>query len=173
MKTSRTSAARERAAEDAAEPEEVRSWIARTFTLVEDVVYVGLGVLLAGSALILLFDGGAQFVRLFGAGARLQPNVIELLDRILLILMIVEVMYTVQVSFREHSLVPEPFLIVGLVAATRRILVITAEFAELMDKDPVAFTNAMIELGLLSAMILILVVSLILLKRRQVHAERA
>jgi len=32
----------------------VRGWIARAFTLVEDVVYVGLGLLLAGSAIALL-----------------------------------------------------------------------------------------------------------------------
>ena len=151
----------------------MRGWIARGFTRVEDVVYVGLGVLLAGSAGLLLFDAGGQFVRLFTAGERLQPGVIDLLDRCLLILMIVELMYTVQVSFREHSLVPEPFLIVGLVAAVRRILVITAEFAELMDKDPAAFTNAMIELALLSVMVLVLVASLLLLKRRPVHAERS
>jgi uncharacterized membrane protein (DUF373 family) len=159
--------------DDPAEAGEVRGWIARAFTRVEDVVYVGLGVLLAGSALVLLFDGGVQFVRLFAAGDRLQPGVIDLLDRILLILMIVEVMYTVQVSFREHSLVPEPFLIVGLVAVTRRILVVTAEFAELMDKDPAVFANTMIELGLLSAMVLVLVGSLLLLKRRPVQAQRS
>jgi hypothetical protein len=46
--------------------------------------------------------------------------VISLLDRLLLTLMIVELLYPVQVSFREHTLVPEPFLLVGLVAATRR-----------------------------------------------------
>jgi hypothetical protein len=94
-------------------------------------------------------------------------------DRILLILMIVEVMYTVQVSFREHSLVPEPFLIVGLVAATRRILVLTAEFAELTDKGPEVFRNAMVELGLLTAMVLVLVTSILILKRRPVQADRA
>jgi len=33
--------------------------------------------------------------------------------------MIVEILYTVQVSFREHALVPEPFLIVGLIVAVR------------------------------------------------------
>src|SRR5438477_2470954 len=131
------------------EPGDARGLIARAFTYVEDVVYIGLGVLLAGAALSLLVDGGVQFVRLFTAGNSLQPLVLDLLDRLLLILMIVEVMYTVQVSFREHTLVPEPFLIVGLVAVTRRILVITAEFAELMDKGQDAFRNAMVELGLL------------------------
>jgi Phosphate-starvation-inducible E family len=46
---------------------------------------------------------------------------------------IVELLYTVQVSFREHTLVPKPFLIVALIAVTRRILVVTAEFAELAE----------------------------------------
>jgi hypothetical protein len=148
------------------EPEEVRGFIARAFEWIEDSVYVGLGVLLAASALVLLFDGAVQFVRFVADADRLQPGIISLLDRILLILMIVEVMYTVQVSFKEHSLVPEPFLIVGLVAVTRRILVLTAEFAELADRGPEVFANAMIELGLLTAMVLVLVGSLLLLKRR-------
>ena len=37
--------------------------------------------------------------------------IIALLDRVLLVVMLVELLYTVQVSFREHALVPEPFLI--------------------------------------------------------------
>jgi hypothetical protein len=154
------------------EPGDTRGWIARAFTLIEDVVYVGLGVLLAGAALSLLVDGGVQFVRVIGAGNSLQPSVLDLLDRLLLILMIVEVMYTVQVSFREHALMPEPFLIVGLVAVTRRILVITAEFAELMDKGEDAFRNAMVELGLLTLMILVLVASIRVLKTRRIRARR-
>jgi hypothetical protein len=170
----RSSLARRAATRDnTGEPEEVRSGIARAFTWTEDVVYVGLGVLLALSALTLLVEGGWQFVRLFSATDRLQAGIIDLLDRILLILMIVEIMYTVQVSFREHALVPEPFLIVGLVAVIRRVLVLTAEFAELMDRQPTVFANAMIELALLSAMMLVLVASIILLKRRPVQAERA
>ena len=49
----------------------------------------------------------------------------------------------------------------------------TAEFAELVDREPPAFANSMIELGLLSAMVLVLVGSLLLLKRRPVQADRA
>ncbi|MEP7131675.1 MAG: hypothetical protein ABI914_00835 [Acidobacteriota bacterium] len=33
-------------------------------------------------------------------------------------LMIIEFLYTVKVSFQEHALVPEPFLVVGLIAVT-------------------------------------------------------
>jgi phosphate starvation-inducible membrane PsiE len=145
-----------------------RAFVARGFTYFEDVVYVGLGVLLAGAAVVLLADGAAMFWRTLVAG-ELPSHVIDLLDRILLILMIAEILYTVQVSLREHALIPEPFLVVALIAGIRRVLVLTAEFADLLEKGEQAFTNAMIELGLLSMMILILVISLILLRRRAVQ----
>lgn len=58
-----------------------------------------------------------------------------------------------QVSFREHALIAEPFLIVGLIAAIRRILILTAEFSRFLEMGEVAFRNAMIELGLLTAMV--------------------
>lgn len=151
-----------------------RALVARGFTHVEDVLYVGLGLLLAGAALVLLADGALMFGRAL-IGGELPARVIELLDRILLILMIAEILYTVQVSLREHSLVPEPFLVVALIAAVRRVLIITAEFADLLEKGPEAFRNAMIELGLLTAMIVALVASLMLLRRRttQPEAKRA
>lgn len=91
---------------------------------------------------------------------------VGLLDRLLLILINVEVLYTVQVSLREHSLAPEPFLVVALIAAVRRVLVLTAEFSKLLELGDVAFRNAMIELGLLTVLIVALVVSLALLRRR-------
>ena len=142
-----------------------RALVARGFTYFEDVVYVGLGVLLAGAALVLLGDGAAMFWRTLVAG-ELPEHVIRLLDRILLILMIAEILYTVQVSLREHALIPEPFLVVALIAGIRRVLVLTAEFAQLLEKGEQAFRNAMVELGLLTVMILALVVALMLLRRR-------
>jgi hypothetical protein len=84
--------------------------------------------------------------------------------------MIVELLYTVQVSFREHALVPEPFLIVGLIAATRRILVVTAEFAKLAQAGGTVFLHAMLELGLLTIMVLVFVIALVLLRKRSTLA---
>lgn len=147
-----------------------RAVVARGFTYIEDVLYVGLGVLLAAAAVVLLADGALMFWRALVA-SELPGRVIQLLDRILLILMIAELLYTVQVSLRAHSLVPEPFIVVALIAGVRRVLVLTAEFAELIDKGPEAFRNAMVELGLLTVMILALVASLMLLRRRPTQAE--
>jgi hypothetical protein len=94
------------------------------------------------------------------------PAVIGVLDRLLLTLMIVELLYTVQVSFRDHTLVPEPFLIVGLVAAVRRILVLTAEFGDLRTRGPEVFNMSMVELVVLTAMTVAFVASLLMLRQR-------
>lgn len=64
----------------------------------------------------------------------------------------------------------EPFLIVGLIAATRRILVLTAEFSTLLESGGDTFRNAMIELGLLTALVLALVGSLVMLRKRHPEA---
>ena len=134
------------------------------FSRFEDAVYVGLGLMLAYTAAAMLVTSAVALWRSAVIGAPV-PALIGLLDRSLLNLMIVELLYTVKVSFEEHSLVPEPFLVVGLIAVTRRILVITAEFASLVDKGGEPFRNAMIEVAVLTVMLLVLVVSLRLLRR--------
>jgi Phosphate-starvation-inducible E family len=149
----------------AGRPDEGREWVARAFTLVEDVVYVGVGVLLAASAISLLLTSGVGFVRSVVEGA-IAARIVGLLDQMLLVFMIVEILYTVQVSFREHALVPEPFLIVGLIAVIRRVLVLTAEFGDLLQKGEAVFRNAMLELGLLTVMVIAMVVALVLLRKR-------
>lgn len=150
-----------------------RVWIARGFTIVEDVVYIGLGLLLAASAIALLinsFGAFAESVR----DASLPNGVISLLDRMLLILLIVELLYTVQVSIREHTIVPEPFLLVGVIACIRRVLVITAEFGHIPQLPPDVLQRFLYELGVLTFLILALVASLILVRKYggDVSAER-
>ena len=123
-------------------------------------------MLLALSAAALLVNVAIGLGKSVLAGAPAQ-SIVDLLDRMLLILMIVELLYTVQVSFREHTLVPDPFLIVGLIAVTRRILVLTAQFATLFEKgNTEAFQSAMLELALLTLMVVALVVSLRMLRKR-------
>ena len=151
---------------------DVRDRISDVFTRIEDITYIGLGVLLAAGALILL-GAAAWFLYNSIFSGEIRENIVDLLDQILLILMVLEILYTVQVSFREHTLSPEPFLVVGLIAAVRRVLIITAEFSKPEEVLEAAFRNAMMELGLLTVLILSLVLSLQLLKRQSpAKAER-
>jgi uncharacterized membrane protein (DUF373 family) len=142
-----------------------RQWVAGAFTVVEDIVYIGLGLLLAGSSIALLVSGMITFGQNLMART-LTGNIVPLLDRILLILLVVELLYTVQVSFREHGLIPEPFLLVGLIAAIRRVLVLTAEFAHVANEPETVFKHFITELVVLTVLIVALVFSLVLLQKR-------
>ena len=152
----------------------VRERIAQAFTQVEDVLYVGIGVLLAAGAVGLLLNAAVTFARSIGAGA-IGGSIVGMLDQLLLILMMIEILYTVQLSFREHVLVPEPFVLVAMIAAVRRILLLTAEFGTLMEQGEAVFRYAMIELGLLTVMTGVLVACLVGLRKhdKQAVAERA
>ena len=141
---------------------------ARAFTLVEDVVYLGLGLLLASSAIALLITSSINFIQSVWARS-LTTNIVPLLDRLLLILLIIELLYTVQVSFREHVVLPEPFLLVGLIAAVRRILLLTAELPQISDQTQPAFQHVIIELAVLTVLVVALVISLVLLSKRGVE----
>lgn len=141
-----------------------RALVLRGWSLVEDVVYIGLGILLGASALALLITGFTSFVTAV-AGHSIGAQIVGLLDQILLVLLIIELLYTVQVSFREHGLVAEPFLVVALIAVIRRILVVTAETAHLPDASGAVFQRAIIELGMLTVMVLVLVASLRVLQK--------
>jgi uncharacterized membrane protein (DUF373 family) len=143
--------------------------VTTAFARVQDVVYVALGALLALTAGALLVRGGVDLFHAFRAGVDVR-TVVVLLDRILLALMVVELLYTLQVSFREHALVPEPFLLLALIASVRRILVITAEFGAQAHPEDSTFRQVMWELTLLTVLIVVLVASVVVLRRRPAQA---
>ena len=94
------------------------------------------------------------------------------IDRLLFVLMLVEVLHTVRVSVREGTLTAEPFLVVGLIASIRRVLAITlgsshATHAGTWTPDvQQQFNASMLELGILGTLILVLVLAIYLLRHR-------
>jgi uncharacterized membrane protein (DUF373 family) len=149
----------------------MRSLVVRGLSLVEDLVYIGLGLLLSISAVALLVAGFKNLVAVVVAHS-LGGQFVGLLDQILLVLLVIELLYTVQVSFREHGLLPEPFLVVALIAVIRRILVVTAEAANLPEASSAAFQHAILELAILTVMVVVLVGSLIAMQRQQRAHDR-
>lgn len=139
------------------------------FLHTEHLVYALLGGLLAATAALALLDAAGvlfEAVKMFG-GAK---QMLDVIDRLLFLLMIVEILHTVRVSMRSGRLTCEPFLIVGLIASIRRVLVITLQSSEVMhgqmtDERQKMFDASMIELGVLGGLILVMVVSIFLLHR--------
>jgi hypothetical protein len=136
----------------------------------EVVVYSVLAVLIFVTALASI----ANATKLLWEGLGhwpIAPQTLLVLDQLLVVLMLVEILHTVRISIRSHILVTEPFLVVGLIASIRRMLVITLEAATLTKGGPWStevvsiFRASMMELGLLGVLILILVFSITLLRR--------
>ncbi len=132
---------------------------------VEQVVYMAVAALLVLAlflallgATTLLWEGARDFS---GTEA-----IYHIIDRLLFVLMLVEILHTVHASIRTGTLLCEPFLIVGLIACIRRVLVITLETSQITqpEKWDVAklplFQSSMIELGVLAVLIAVLVGSI-------------
>ncbi|MBD3235286.1 MAG: hypothetical protein GF330_01115 [Candidatus Eisenbacteria bacterium] len=138
--------------------------VANWLELAEDVLYAIAGVMLAGVSLAILIHAALAFISEIGSTG-MATAVIHLLEELLLALMAVELLYTVIVSLRTRSLSPEPFLVVGLVAAIRRILAVSVEAAELVTTNPTQFRMALYEIGMLIVGVMILVFSIWILRR--------
>lgn len=131
----------------------------------EDAIYLVTGGLLAATAIVLLVSTALLFIEAI-QGGELRVHAIEILDTLLLVLMLVEILYTIRLSIREHVLATEPFLVVALIAAIRRMLILTAEASQFIQSDPGSFRNAMLEMGLLTAAILVVVICIAILRQQ-------
>jgi uncharacterized membrane protein (DUF373 family) len=146
--------------------------------IVETSIYVAVACVIAVTAAIAL--SGCGFVLWRGLHTwNSWDAIVRVIDLLLLVLMLVEILHTVRISIRSHVLVAEPFLIVGLIAAIRRILVIGLETGDLSRPETwnpeheTLFRASALELGLLGLLVLILVTAIYLLRRSQpTSAER-
>lgn len=129
-----------------------RTTYAATWVLehAQDAVSIAVGAVLVLLSLALLISGVVDFVKaLTGNSVLSAAN--QLLDRVLLVLIIVEVVHTVVLSLRARTLVPQPFIVVGLVAGIRKILIILSSSARVPTT----------ELAVLIAMVAVFLVGLI------------
>jgi hypothetical protein len=132
---------------------------------VESTVLFAIAIVLALLAILLLVSSVQALVTAVTGGV-IRDQAIEILDSVLLVMMTMEIVYTVTLSLESHTLLVEPFLIVGAIAAIRRMLVITAESTRI-ESQPALFQSTLIELGLLALTIVAIAVSIALLRRGQ------
>ncbi len=130
----------------------------------EDVVLTLIAVMLVALAVLLLGMSAAGMVRDMRAGTLANAG-IEVLNSILLVMMIMEIVYTVTRSLESHLLVAEPFLIIGAIAAIRRMIVITAESTNIQLTNPEAFRSLLMELALLAVIVVSMAFAVWIMRR--------
>jgi uncharacterized membrane protein (DUF373 family) len=147
----------------------------RAFGQVEYGLYFILGLLLFVTILLALASSAASLWLGLNDWVTASP-VYVVIDRLLLVLMLIEILHTVHVSIQSGTLTCEPFLVVGLIASIRRVLVITLESSrpvrpgDVSDIGEKLFGASMIEMGVLCVLIPVLVGSIYMLQRTHVAA---
>lgn len=131
---------------------------------VEDVIYWAIAVVLAIGSVALLVAQFATMLRL-----RNTPTttvMLEVLDGLLLLFIFVELLYAVRACLRSHEIVAEPFLIVGILAGIKEIVVLSVEAASLLGKGP-EFARATVEIGVLAGVVLALAIAAFVMRARR------
>jgi uncharacterized membrane protein (DUF373 family) len=141
----------------------------RALSVAEDAVYWAIAaILIAGSVALLVAQVRIMFSLL---DAPTSQVMLELLDGVLLIFIFVELLYAVRTSLRSHEIVAEPFLIVGILACIKEIVVQSVEGAKLVGQGP-EFARTIVQTGVLGALVLVLAIAAFVLReRRQDIAE--
>ena len=153
-----------RATKDDADEEERQQFADRALGFLEDVVYWAIAVVLVIGSIALLV---AQFNTMLGLRhAPAKTVMLEVLDGLLLIFIFVELLYAVRSCLRSREIVAEPFLIVGILACIKEIVVLSVEAATLLKQGP-EFSRAIVEVAVLGVAVLVLAVAAFVLRERR------
>jgi uncharacterized membrane protein (DUF373 family) len=141
------------------------------FTKTEFILYGITGILVAAAAALSLVDAAIAFwgaISTWGA----PREIVLTIDRLLFVLMLLEVLHSVRISMKEGKLNADPFLVIGLIASIRRVLVITLSSAHRSGpwtpEAQAQFNASLLELAVLTGMIGVLVVAIFLLRRSRI-----
>jgi uncharacterized membrane protein (DUF373 family) len=125
-------------------------------------VYVGVATVLLGAAVAVLVATAHGLVADVGDGAREAAT--AALDGLLLVFIFVELLGAVRATVAERRLVAEPFLLVGIIASIKAIVVASLDAAEAEGR---AFDELVTEIGVLGGVILLLAASSWLVRRKE------
>ena len=106
-----------------------------------------------------------QVPALFGADGAAQAA-LEVLDTLLLVFIVVELLFAVRITIAKRELIAEPFLLVGIIASIKEIVVLSVKAADDIGKGS-SFSDAMWEVGVLGVLVLLLGITAWLLRLKE------
>jgi uncharacterized membrane protein (DUF373 family) len=129
-----------------------------------------LGYLTAGFSLLvlgMLIFAHAWYVFMTRAGASgLLPSGLKLLNDLLLVIILLELFRTVIRFLQTEVLDLEPYLAVGIIACTRRVLTASAELSHQVNMTETQFYQYLMDVALNVTVIMVLVVGVFLVRKR-------
>jgi uncharacterized membrane protein (DUF373 family) len=148
-------------------PERYKKLFTGVLDAFERVAYLAIALALSVPIVMLVFSAAMSMLEVSEVGV-LQTS-LSVLDRVLLAFIFVELIDTVRVTVRERGiLIAEPFLLVGLIAVVRRILLLTAELERASVEE---FRNMLIELGVMTGLVIVLTMALYFTRRMRLSEK--
>ncbi|MDH4185397.1 MAG: phosphate-starvation-inducible PsiE family protein [Nitrospira sp.] len=103
----------------------------------------------------------------------LLPSGLKLLNDLLLVIILLELFRTVIRFLQTEILDLEPYLAVGVIACTRRILTASAELSHLPSMTETQFYQYLMDVGLNVTVIMVLTVGVFLVRKRPAQTSTA
>ena len=136
----------------------------RVFAGAENVVYGGIALLLVVTALVLLVQAAGQLLSI--RNTPVQDVTIEVLDTLLLVFILVELLSATRETMNQRKIVAEPFLLVGIIASIKEIVVLSVKAAEQVGKGAV-FLDQVKVIAVLGVLVLLLAIAAWLLRLKE------
>ncbi len=130
--------------------------------VVEHIIYYFVALALIVPVGMLFVSAAMSMLQVSEAG--ILQTVLAILDRVLLVFILVELLDTIRIIRRERGIViAEPFLLVGLIAVVRRILLVTAQIEQATGTEE--FQRLLAELGVMAGLVVVLTIALVFIQR--------
>lgn len=139
----------------------IKNWIEHTnrqkiiggLSVFEDVLYIVLAVLFALSSMIVIGQFLWSSMKLTSYSSFIQSS----LDHFLIVFMLIELMHTTLLYLRTHRFRHEPFLMVGIIAGIRSLLILSANYTIEIHSGELIY---ILKLGVSAVVILTLAIAL-------------
>jgi uncharacterized membrane protein (DUF373 family) len=141
----------------------MREWTEDAIEKAENVVYLAVAAVLVVVATVVLGAAAVKVTDLPELGVITMAA--EVLDLLLLVFIVVELLYAVRTTLAERELVAEPFLLVGIIASIKEIVVLSVKAPDYVGTDKLEDTLWL--MGLLTLTIGVLAVATLLMRRKE------
>jgi uncharacterized membrane protein (DUF373 family) len=135
----------------------------RVLRLGEDVIYFAATLVLFAGAVFLVAKAAYDLAT--GVDDGVSETARSILDTLLLVFVFVELQAAVRVTMTERTLVAEPFLLVGIIASIKEIIVTSIDLSERAGSEE--FADLVLKIGALTGLLLVLAIASYLLRRKE------
>ncbi len=135
----------------------------------DDWVNAAVALTLLGLAIVIVIN--TLYKAIWGNSGNVFESTTYILDRLLLVLIVLEILWTIITYLESHKVPLEPFLYVGIITSIRKLLILGAEVEISHLREELKYLA--IDMGINVTVIIVLVIGLYLIRKsRALYVEK-